>query len=147
MTQESEYPRAKFLRLQNGDDVVSELVEMEDDDGVVYMLINPLKVVYIPTGSGSLQVGFVPWVFSKIVEHQEFVVHLEDVLMMSNVSDYMNGYYWKNVTTYTSGYDKSVSTYDGDTSMVEEELPEELSEEDSELLEALQEMGLKRTYH
>ena len=54
----------KFVRLKNGDDVVSQVVEFsENDEPVVFALINPLKVVYIASEKGMsyLQVAFVPW--------------------------------------------------------------------------------------
>jgi hypothetical protein len=139
MTEENEYSRAKFLRLQNGDDIVSEVVEMEDEDGIVYLIINPLKVIYVPTASGSLQVAFMPWVFSKIVDKQQFMIHLEDVLMIVDVSDYMNKYYWENITSY----------FTNEASHTKEEEIEEVSdsEEDSSLLEALRELSTKRIYH
>jgi len=54
-------PIAKFLRLQNGDDVIAETIEMEDEDGIVYTLCHPLKVVYMTTETvGYLSVMFMP---------------------------------------------------------------------------------------
>lgn len=94
---ESENTLAKFVRLQTGDDIISEVIEYEDENGIIYLLMNPLKVVYMPTNTGHLQVAFMPWVFPKICDHQEFTIHAEDVLIISNVSEYMNDYYWNNI--------------------------------------------------
>ena len=133
MTDDNE--KAKFLRLQNGDDIVSEVVEMEDDEGIVYLVINPLKVVYVPTGSGNLQVAFVPWVFSRIVDKQEFMIHLEDVILITDVSDYMNKYYWENIDSYNKE-----NSYTDQSS-------EEGSSEEEALLDALRELTTERKYH
>jgi hypothetical protein len=131
----SEYPMAKFIRLQNGDDIVSEVVEMEDENGIVYMLMNPLKVVYMQSPqNGYLSVSFIPWVFTKICEHQEFIIHADDVLLISNVSVKMNEYYWNNVQTI----DKPL-----------EEQHEEVIEPSQEetILDSIEDSMTKRTYH
>jgi len=37
----------KFLRLSTGEDLVSQTLEVKNDDGATYyLLINPLKIVY-----------------------------------------------------------------------------------------------------
>lgn len=95
--EKQENPIAKFIRLQNGDDIIAETVEIEDEDGILYMVYNPLKVMYMDVGSGLLSVSFIPWVFPKICEHQEFTIHAQDVLLLSDVSSSMNDYYWKNL--------------------------------------------------
>ena len=62
-----DYAPIKFLRLKNGDDIVCEVVEIGDDDIDNYLLINPYKVVYMPTGDrGYVQIAFMPWVFTQI---------------------------------------------------------------------------------
>ena len=43
----SDYPNAKLVRLQNGDDVISEVVEMEDENGVIYMRCSILLKLYM----------------------------------------------------------------------------------------------------
>ena len=97
--EKQENPIAKFIRLQNGDDIIAETVEIEDEDGILYMVYNPLKVMYMDVGSGLLSVSFIPWVFPKICEHQEFTIHAQDVLLLSDVSAKMNDYYWNNLLT------------------------------------------------
>ena len=131
--------RAKFIRLQNGDDLVSEVVEYEDEKvGLLYHLVNPLKVVYVPTGSGFIQVAFMPWVFGKICDHQEFTIHGDDVLLISDVSDYMNEYYWENYDTYTNKTEPQPPQ--------EEEEQEEIDRE--EIMKSLSELiNPKRTLH
>ena len=140
---DDERPIAKFLRLQNGDDVIAETIEMEDEDGIVYTLCHPLKVFYMPTETvGYLSVMFMPWVFPKICDEQIFTIHAEDVLLITDVSEKMNIYYWDSVNTYTEK-----SQY-----VQEEPEPQESSgmtdEEEYELYNKIMEkIGSKRTMH
>jgi hypothetical protein len=136
-------PIAKFLRLQNGDDVIAETIEMEDEDGIVYTLCHPLKVVYMPTETtGYLSVMFMPWVFPKICDEQIFTIHAEDVLLMTDVSEKMNIYYWDSVKTYTEKSEVSNSE-----SEPQEEI-EMTEEEEFELYTKIMEkLGSKRTMH
>ena len=134
-------PIAKLIRLQNGDDVIAEVIEMEDETGVTYTLFHPLKVVYIPSDTtGYLTVAFMPWVFPRLCEQQEFVIHSQDILFISDVTKKMNTYYWENIDYYA----KKVS--------VEEEEANKKSEQQDtfeRLKEALKEAGLdsKKVYH
>ena len=128
-------PIAKFLRLQNGDDVIAETIEMEDEDGIVYTLCHPLKVVYMPTETvGYLSVMFMPWVFPKICDEQIFTIHAEDVLLLTDVSEKMNIYYWDSVKTYT------------DKSQYEQEEPASNDDVEETLNEIMEHLG-KRTMH
>lgn len=135
---DDEKPVAKFLRLQNGDDVIAETIEMEDEDGIVYTLCHPLKVVYTPTSTlGQLSVMFMPWVFPKICDEQIFTIHAEDVLLVTDVSEKMNIYYWDTIKIYTDSIKN-----------IEEETEEEDSQEEKEIYEKLMsQLGNKRTIH
>jgi hypothetical protein len=133
---------AKFVRLQNGDDLISEVVEMEDENGIVYALFNPLKVIYMPSDTtGYLSIAFTPWVFPRICEIQEFIIHAEDVLLMTNVSSSMNEYYWDNLEHYNKKVLKE-----------EDKINKDIQQQESydEIFEALEESGLldnKKVYH
>ena len=35
---DEEQPNIKFVRLNNGDDIISEVMEIEDDKGILYTL-------------------------------------------------------------------------------------------------------------
>lgn len=140
MNDVSEEHTVKFVRIKNGDDIIAEVVEVGEDGQIDYMIINPLKVVYMPSQQGSsyLQVAFMPWVFSRICEEQEFLIHAEDVITMGNVTEKMAEYYWNNIDHFTS--------------KGQEELFEDSEEEPTEeeatlesLLEALK--SARRTYH
>lgn len=127
-------PIVKFLRLKTGDDIISEVIETGENDKVYYLLINPVKVFYMPTTKpGYMQVAFTPWVFSKVCDVQEFTISADDVLLFSNASESMNDYYWNHMNAEGS-------------EEVSEEEPEPETEKFQEILEQL---GLqnKRTYH
>lgn len=132
------HPLAKFMRLQNGDDVIAEVIEVEDESGILYTLFNPLKVVYLPSESGGfLSVAFTPWVFPRICDQQEFVIHAEDVLLVADVTEKMNIYYWDSVEIANS---KSYGT--------KEEPVEEPQQEETDIVDELEQLGLnRRTYH
>ena len=137
-------PVAKFLRLQNGDDVIAETVETEDEDGIVYTLCHPLKVVYMPTGTtGYLSVMFMPWVFPKICDEQIFTIHAEDVLLITDVSQKMNIYYWDSVSTYAENDSKSQYV---ESEQINEET-DMTDEEECELYNKIMEHMGKRTMH
>lgn len=136
----SDYPNAKLIRLQNGDDVIAEVVEMEDENGVIYALFHPLKVVYVPSeSSGYLTIAFMPWVFPRLCEQQEFIIHSQDILFMADVTTKMNEYYWTNMDYYT----KKATEEEKETQKSEQENAFE------RLKEALEEAGLhtKKVYH
>lgn len=122
----------KFIRLREGDDIVSETVELGDEDIQQYMLINPLRAIYTTTPQNDfMKVVFVPWIFNKICDVQEFVIDKSDVLTIANVSESMNDYYWKCVDELCNE-DKQIDNQDVKENISDE--PENIS-------------AGKRTYH
>jgi hypothetical protein len=139
MNDVSDAQAIQFIRLNNGDDVVAQVIEVGENDQINYILVNPLKVVYMPSQQGAayLQVAFIPWVFTRICSEQEFIIHAEDIITMSNVSSYMEEYYWKNMDHFI--------TKDEDVSTENEELETEEETSLEELLEAIK--SSRRTFH
>ena len=128
-----DFPHAKLVRLSNGDDVVCELVELAEDDVVEqYLLINPLKVMYVGTEHpGYLQIAFLPFVFPKLCSEQQFVLGAKDVMFIANVSNSMNNHYWENLDALQENSDP-VST-------LRKALAEQFEESDD--------MDSEKTYH
>ena len=119
---------------------------MEDEHGIVYALFFPLKVVYMPSEStGYLSVAFMPWVFPRICEQQEFIIHADDVLLMTDVAPNMNEYYWDNLDHYINKV--KVEEDKINEPVVQEE--DDYQEEYDRLKEALEAAGLdkKKVYH
>lgn len=137
MSDDTDYV-VKFVRLNNGDDIIAQIVEVGDDEQIDYMVFNPLKVVYMSSDRGPayLQVAFIPWVFTRICEEQEFLIHAEDVVIMANVTPMMSDYYWNNMDLFTAIKEEHV----------EEEIePESQLTELETIIEAIK--NTKRTFH
>jgi hypothetical protein len=137
---DEEHAKAKFVRLQNGDDLLAEVVETEDESGILYTIFHPLKVVYIPSDTtGYLSIAFMPWVFPRICEQQEFVLHAEDIMLVADITDKMNDYYWNNIEHFINK-----------VKVEEDILNQEQEQEDYEALrKVLESIGLdkKKVYH
>lgn len=135
-----EKPRAKFIRLQNGDDVIAEVVETEDENGILYTLFHPLKLVYVPAETTNyVSIAFMPWVFPRICDQQTFNIHAEDVILINDVAEKMNIYYWESVESYLTVSSNITQT---------EEPEEDVTSEEQELYnEIIDKLGIKRTFH
>ena len=119
---------AKFIRLKNGDDIIAEAFETGDDTGDYITVINPLKAMYVPaTATGYLQIAFMPWVYPRICDQQEFNIKKEEVLLYQDVTDNMNEYYWESVDQYLAAKREKVEDIQEDK--IDEETLEELLEE------------------
>ncbi len=88
-----------------------------------------------------------PWVFPRIVDEQSFSLHAEDVMLVNDISQKMNIYYWESVDSYLTASKK-----------IDEEPEEELTPEEEQELKDLEGenflenlvnyLGInKRTYH
>ena len=101
-------PLAKFIRLTNGDDLIADVVETEDEDGILYTVFNPLRVVYIDSErEGYTAIAFSHWVFTGLCEQQEFVIHAEDVMLIADLSEKMNKHYWDYLERDNDNKEKS----------------------------------------
>jgi len=119
---------AKFIRLKTGDDIIAEAFETGDDTGDYITVINPLKAMYVPaTATGYLQIAFMPWVYPRICDQQEFNIKREEVLLYQDVTDNMNEYYWESVDHYLAAKREKVE--DIQEEKIDEEIMEELLEE------------------
>lgn len=139
MSDDTDYD-VKFVRLNNGDDIIAQVVEVGDDEQIDYMVFNPLKVVYMTSDRGPsyLQVAFIPWVFTRICEEQEFLIHAEDVVVMANVTSTMSDYYWNNMDLFTASREEKI--------IEEDEIePESRLTELETIIEAIK--NTKRTLH
>lgn len=88
----------KFVRLNTGEDLVSEVSEIENDDNRYYVLHNPMKIVYqMNVKGGGLTISLMQWVFARICDDQDFVVYSNDVVTMNKPTDSLESYYWETV--------------------------------------------------
>ncbi len=101
-------PLAKFIRLTNGDDLIADVVETEVEDGILYTVFNPLRVVYIDSErEGYTAIAFSHWVFTGLCDQQEFVIHAEDVMLIADLSEKMNKHYWDYLERDNDNKEKS----------------------------------------
>lgn len=88
----------KFVKLNNGEDLITEVVTIKKSDGEYHRFVNPLKIVYIngdmmEMGS-SFSLLLIHWVFPRICDKQEFTVFPHDIVTMSKPTDDMIEYYY-----------------------------------------------------
>jgi hypothetical protein len=89
----------KFMRLENGEDIISEIVIYED----TILLLHPLKLLYTTSAKpGYLSISLMQWVFTKITEDQTFEMPKSAVLLYSEPTDALKDYYWKTVNYFIS---------------------------------------------
>lgn len=129
-----EYPLAKFVRLKNGDDLITQVVEVGLDEEYVYNLISPYKVLYMQTAKpGYIQIAMVPWVMPRICDSSEYTVDPDDVLILSNASQSMSEYYWETISDTKNSIGVELSSNQEEEESFEEEMMEDFE--------------TKRTYH
>lgn len=133
----------QFIRLTTGEDLISEVTEIQKDDFTYYVLNNPMKVVYM-TGRkpGILSISLMQWVFWRITDDQEFYLSPKDILTICNTSSSMEEYYWSSV--------EHVESFKEDVEMKSEDVydeAEDLTESLESILEAINNSTDKRKLH
>lgn len=84
----------KFLRLNNGEDIVAEVEELDGS----FVVMNPCKVMYISSGkTGFLSISLMQWVFSRICSEQSFELNKRDVLFVTLPNESMTEHYYDSV--------------------------------------------------
>lgn len=103
MHQEVEEPQVTnsgicFIRLNRGDDIIAEV--LADANGF-FTLINPYMVLYMVNPKvGTMSVQLNPWVFSRLVDTNEFMVASDDVLTLAPASQSLMNYYRLSVDQF-----------------------------------------------
>jgi hypothetical protein len=94
----------KFVRLNTGEDLITEIIEVKKDDEAYYILRNPLKVLYMSSmrNSSALSISLMQWVFHRICEDQDFMIYPMDIVTMGKPSNSMLEYYVSSVDHFTS---------------------------------------------
>lgn len=129
MHQEVEIEKqVKFLRLNTGEDIISEMVYEEENN--YFKLTNPLRIVY---KQDALIMAFSPWVYFSICEKQEFPVFPNDVITVADPNQEIVSYYREFVRKME---DARSQFKDGDFTLIEniEEPEERLSEAEEEYI-------------
>lgn len=135
MHQPVEYPdnpNIRFVRLNTGEDLITEIIETKVNEQDAYLFVYPLKIVYlIGEKPGSMLLSLIEWVFPKIAPKQEFLIYPDDVITISEVSDSLLDYYHEalykldnNVSIDREGKGKPISNI-SEVVNPEEEMPTE----------------------
>lgn len=134
----------QFIRLVTGEDLVSEVTEVENNNEVYYVLNNPMKVMYM-TGSkpGILSISLMQWVFWKITDEQEFHLLPKDILTFANASASMEDYYWSSLEHFEQYKEKTEMK----EPVIEDVEVDDLKESLDELLNMIQGSLDKRKLH
>jgi len=138
----------KFIRLSNGEDIISQLVEVrKEEEDSYYILINPLKIVYM-TGSrpGILSISLMQWVFHRVCSEQEFTIYPSDVITIAKPTDSLAEYYQGSLEHFEEMRDKLEKNTEFSS---DEETFKDVSENDllDELKEMLTNTSSKRILH
>ena len=126
----------KFVRLNTGEDLVSEVSEVENDDNRYYVLHNPMKIIYqMNVKGGGLTISLMQWVFARICDDQDFIVYCNDVVTMNKPTDSLENYYWETVEHFDTVKESLAKKTSFDNDVKDE------SEFISELQDMLQSFG------
>ena len=80
----------QFVRMNTGEDLVTEVTEVNNDDNIYYIFSNPLKIVYVMGNKpGIMSISLMQWVFPSLCRDQDFTVYPQDIILMNHTSDSM----------------------------------------------------------
>lgn len=89
-------PAIKFVRMNTGEDLITEIIETQINDQACYVFVNPLKVVYLVGETpGRLMLSLIEWVFPRITKDQQFQIYPDDVITIADASDDICDYYFE----------------------------------------------------
>jgi hypothetical protein len=139
----------KFIRLSNGEDLISQLIEIrKEEEDSYYILINPLKIVYMTgTKPGILSISLMQWVFHRVCSDQEFTIYPSDVLTMAKPTDSLMEYYQDSLEHFDEVKEKLKKNTE--FSSTEEGLFEDVDDDKllDELKDLLENTSSKRILH
>ena len=102
----------QFLRLKNGEDLITEV---QETDGSL-VLVNPCKILYLKgKKSGFLSISLMQWVFSRISADQMFEIDKNEVLFKTLPDDGMIIHYINSVEHFLEKESSSNIEYDDPT--------------------------------
>lgn len=87
----------KYIRMITGEDIISEVVEVNDKDNLSYVFINPMKIVYmmINKPEPNMSISLMHWIFARICDVQEFSIRADDVLTLGKPSASLVEHYYE----------------------------------------------------
>jgi hypothetical protein len=93
----------QFVRMNTGDDLVTEVTEVKNDEDIYFIFSNPLKIVYVMGNKpGVMSISLMQWVFPSLCRDQDFTVYPQDIIIMNHTSDSMEEFYCNSVEHFNS---------------------------------------------
>lgn len=100
------------VRLNTGEDLISEVFFPESNNDPYMMLVNPMKIICLPSKKqGFVTLSLMQWIFTKITEEQEFPIHNKDILTMSRPNPNLKEYYTETVDFFNKKTEDSMLDY------------------------------------
>lgn len=101
MTENKIEENVKFIRLSTGEDIISQIIEVNENENQSFVLVNPLKILYtVGTNPGYIQISMMEWVFSRVCDDQEFTLNPSDIITIGTPSNHVMHYYWETLETF-----------------------------------------------
>jgi hypothetical protein len=94
----------KYIRMITGEDIISEVIELSDNDNHSYMFINPMKIVYMMNNKPgpSMTISVMHWIFTRICDVQEFNINTEDVMTLAKPAAGLVEHYYECLEHFES---------------------------------------------
>lgn len=120
----------KFLRLNNGEDVIASIHSDGDEE---IKLLNPLKILYM-TSSGTpsrLSISLMQWVFQRISSEQSFHINRKEILLIAEANEKLVKYYHETIQHFEEikdRIDEAVRYENSEDPMMDDEDDEDYQE-------------------
>lgn len=125
------HPNIKIVRLQTGEDVISSIVE--DDDNDMVLLNNPMRMIVKRIQTGQSIFMMMPWLPIEVIKEDSAIIYNSDIITMIEPKDSLVEYYQNMVN------ESIMSSINGESEEIifesEEEEDFELTEEELEEVE------------
>jgi hypothetical protein len=87
--------------MNTGEDLVTEVTEVKNDEDIYFIFSNPLKIVYVMGNKpGVMSISLMQWVFPSLCRDQDFTVYPQDIIIMNHTSDSMEEFYSNSVENF-----------------------------------------------
>jgi len=90
----------RIVRLQNGEDIMANIVQDEDNDTV--MLDNPMHIIFKRMPTGQIVLMMLPWLPIEIIKENNAIIDTADILTIIEPKDDLVRHY-DNVVTEAHG--------------------------------------------
>ena len=90
----------RIIRLQNGEDIMANIVQDEDNDTV--MLDNPMHIIFKRMPTGQIVLMMLPWLPIEIIKENNAIIDTSDILTIIEPKDDLVRHY-DNVVSEAHG--------------------------------------------